>query len=1381
MPSGRPAKRRRAPTTKGEREQTASRRYDKQYKTTTRRAVGVAAASKVTDNVPDYDVGKMDQRCQHCGAVNFRGELENGHFNICCSNGKVVQPESCVVRQPPDLLMCLLSENTTEARNFRENIIRYNSAMVFASLNVNIDPTVRAGGPFTYRIHGNVYTMASNLADTDRPAYGQLFVIDPQTALDQRMQRKENEPCHTVIMEALDTMIRSVNPFAAAFKNLITIEKQQGPSADLCLMFKKEHGKDKRRYNLPTANEVSVIFTGPDGAAPDRIDFSVHRMDGHVFSISHTSPNSDPMAFPLLFPYGEQGWHENMEHNPCRRAEKRIRLTLRDFYRARLAVKEGFSALHHGGKLFQQFIVVAYVKIETNNLFYLKQNQAQLRVDRYKGLMDHLAKDTDDHTKDPGRVFILPSTFPNSPRNMQQNYQDAMAIVNKFGKPDVFITFTCNPKWSEITQHLQGQQKAEGRPDLVARVFHLKLKELLSDIKRGVLGNVLAQIHVIEFQKRGLPHAHILIILRPEDKIRGRELIDQLVSAEIPDPVTEPALYKQVVSHMVHGPCGSLCKKSPCMEGNVCTKQYPKNFQDETQECVDGYPCYRRRRGPTFEKNGCVLDNRWIVPYNKFLIRKFDAHINVEVCSSIRSVKYLYKYVYKGHDCASMELASADNHNEIQQFVDGRTVTPPEAAWRIFSFLMHEQSHTIVRLAVHLPLEQPVVFRVDDIAGAVQRSTETTLTAFFSLCSSDLGNLSQLCYPQVAERYRFDSKERKWHPRVYDSKHVISRMYTVSPMDRERYFLRMLLLRVPCPTSFEYLRTFNGTTFDTFFEACKARGFLADDEEWSRCLEEAALHRMPTQLRQLFAVILTFCHPQNPDASELFSRHAEALMEDFSKDCSADLAQDRCLMDIRGQLRLHNKSLSEFGLPEPRAQVFSPEIQQNAEEQLQKGMEMYELLNEDQRLIVDRILGSCGLQSFPNADGADRLFFMDGPAGTGKTFVYNTIMRILRGHGKTVFPVAPTGIAATLLDGGRTVHSRFKLPVPMNETSTSSIKPGDFAAAELNACDLIIWDEAPMSSGLALAVVDRMLRDIAPSAMKNAPFGGKVILMGGDFRQCLPVVARGARAAITNASLVCSRLWPKFTRLSLTRNMRADPAGLEFANWLLALGEGKLQSCEKFGEYSFQIPQDCISDQTLEEEIFGDMLHPDDCMTYAQSAILTPCNETSLDINRRVIDKIEGEGKVYHSIDSVACDTEEEARNYPLEFINNQTPSGMPPYELFLKVGTPVMLLRNLNPAAGLCNGTRMVVTRLHDHVLETKLLSSGETAFIPRINCEPSGGDVTVPFRLRRQQFTVRPAFAMTITKAQGQTFGRIGLDLPSPAFGHGQIYVAFSRAASF
>jgi hypothetical protein len=139
---------------------------------------------------------------------------------------------------------------------------------------------------------------------------------------------------------------------------------------------------------------------------------------------------------------------------------------------------------------------------------------------------------------------------------MGQLYQDAMARVRKFGKPDLFVTFTCNPKWKQITDALLPGQTAKDRPDLVTCVFNLKLDALLKDIKDSVLGSVIIKIWVIEFQKRGLPHAHILLILDEMSKLRTVEDYDSMVSAEIPDPICHPKTYETITLCMVHGPCG---------------------------------------------------------------------------------------------------------------------------------------------------------------------------------------------------------------------------------------------------------------------------------------------------------------------------------------------------------------------------------------------------------------------------------------------------------------------------------------------------------------------------------------------------------------------------------------------------------------------------------------------------------------------------------------------------------------------------------------------------------------------------------------------------------------------------------------------------------
>ena len=184
-----------------------------------------------------------------------------------------------------------------------------------------------------------------------------------------------------------------------------------------------------------------------------------------------------------------------MQHTLEYHTSKRHLITLLQLYSYRLAVRKNFSAIHYAGNLFQQYVVDAYVKTEASRLDYICRNQCSLCVELYQGLMDHLHSEAEQQNMKPGRMVMLPSSFHGSPRAMQQNYLDAMAIIAKFGKPDLFLTFTSNPKNQSITENLPTGVTAENRPDLVARVYKRQFQELLYDIKyRHVLGKPAAMV-----------------------------------------------------------------------------------------------------------------------------------------------------------------------------------------------------------------------------------------------------------------------------------------------------------------------------------------------------------------------------------------------------------------------------------------------------------------------------------------------------------------------------------------------------------------------------------------------------------------------------------------------------------------------------------------------------------------------------------------------------------------------------------------------------------------------------------------------------------------------------------------------------------------------
>ena len=187
--------------------------------------------------------------------------------------------------------------------------------------------------------------------------------------------------------------------------------------------------------------------------------------------INETHPKYDSLHYVLLLPYGQDGWTLDISTND----KHPSKVSPMQFYAYHLMQRANFNLLHRSGRLFHQYIVDQYAKIEQERLNYCVFHQNELRADLYQGLKDAVsAGDVSGATV--GKKIILPSSFIGSPRNMHELYNDAMAIVRRYGKPDLFITFTCNPKWPEILDSLLSNQTPVDRPDLTTRVFHQKLQ-----------------------------------------------------------------------------------------------------------------------------------------------------------------------------------------------------------------------------------------------------------------------------------------------------------------------------------------------------------------------------------------------------------------------------------------------------------------------------------------------------------------------------------------------------------------------------------------------------------------------------------------------------------------------------------------------------------------------------------------------------------------------------------------------------------------------------------------------------------------------------------------------------------------------------------------
>ncbi|GJU06527.1 DNA helicase PIF1, ATP-dependent [Tanacetum coccineum] len=756
---------------------------------------------------------------------------------------------------------------------------------------------------------------------------------------------------------------------------------------------------------------------------------------------------------------------------------------------------------------------------------------------------------------------------------------------------------------------------SEDRPDIISRVFKIKLDCLMKELKDDhTFGRVEGVVYTIEFQKRGLPHCHILLWIEPQDKLTTTGKIDNYISAEILNKDEDPELYQLVTNHIMHGLCGAENPSCPCTVDYKCTKKFPKQFNESTVIEDSGYGIYKRRNdGATIKKSETNLHNGYVVPYNPGLLRRYQAHINVEYCNQVGSIKYLFKYINKGPDRVTATI-DGEEVDEIKDYLNCRYLSSCKAAWRIYGFDIHYRTPSVERLLFHLKHEQQVIFvMTESINYAVDKSSinETKFESWIQQNQTDTF-VRSLLYVEIPRYFVWNQKQRVWTQRKQDS---------------------------------------------------MSRPEVVWEKTWSVMVADVLnVERIKQGI---------------PDLE----------LSDIQR-------KNICLTYIECMLRSNNKSLKD--------------IQNMSLTTEQKGI-YSTVMN-----VVDNNKGG--------------MFFVYGYGGTGKTYLYKTMHAALLSKGEIVLNVASSGIAALLLEGGRTAHSQFAIPINVVEDSMCHIGADNDLADLIRRAKLIIWDEAPMINRHCYEAFDLTLRDICrtdPSVVSDKVFGGKVVLFGGDFRQILPVITNGD------------------------------------------IGNGKAGGAND-GQSTVVFPDDMLIQETdddvgaIIDDTYPDLLrnlwNPS---FFQEKSILAPTHEMVDIINQRMLTMLIGDEKEYESLDSV-CLVDEDSNFddsiYTTEFLNGLRMSGMPHHSIKLKIGTPIMLMCNIDQKVGLCNGTRLQVLRLGNNITEAKIISSGSVGkicAIPRMVISPT--DTKMPFKLNRRQFPIQVCFAMTINKSQGHTLSQV------------------------
>ena len=605
----------------------------------------IAARSRFDETLIEISRIEWAKTCVHCAALLLKCEAPS----LCCMGGKVeVEPLSVPSETEHPEIAHLYTGSSEIAKLFRENALAFNQAFSFGCRSAN---QANYGRTFpAVAVTGLLYQKFAGILPIQgqQPQYAQIYTLEPHEQLQRRMELFRGtgrlRAFSAEIFSYVQRFLLSENNYATLYKRLATTMTD---TDSYFFHFFDPNGRSQlRTYNRPRHEEIAGVY---DDTRSDSTYVSVTGTlrGGEIKEFSYLSQHYGPLCYPLIHLRGETDWHRYLQLTNSRRLT--LCMWLRNMIMVRRERPSRILCLPALLPMWSVDQILRHIRFQAE---WYNQNQSRIhiRTARVRQLQD--AENPPDQV---GVRRVLTKANTGSPKWFQACRHDAMAVVKELGKPDLFVTMTCNPDWPEIASLTlkPGLTSAEKRHriDIQSRVFNAKLSELKSEILvDGVLGKVSAHVSVIEWQKRGLPHCHMLLWFDPEDRVESPEDIDRIISARLPDSVASPVYRAAVEKFMIHGPCGRMRPNCPCMKRvrggePSCSKSYPKGFNDRTHIGDACYPLYARKAPDSgghwyLTQDGVRVDDSYVVPHNPYLLVKYQCHINVEKVQSVRAILF---------------------------------------------------------------------------------------------------------------------------------------------------------------------------------------------------------------------------------------------------------------------------------------------------------------------------------------------------------------------------------------------------------------------------------------------------------------------------------------------------------------------------------------------------------------------------------------------------------------------------------------------------------------------------------------------------------------------------------------------------------------------